>query len=307
MEKCLVLGGGGFIGSNLVAKLSSLGYEIRVFDLPHAQKKYPFETVGNIEWVEGNFTNPVEVESAMRGCSIIFHLISTTLPKTSNDNFSYDIESNLISSVRLLESAVRHNVRKIIFPSSGGTVYGIPTQVPIPETHPTEPISSYGIGKLSIEKYLGLFNHLYGLDYCILRLANPYGEGQKVSTSQGAATIFLHKALRDETIEIWGDGTVTRDYIYISDVISAMVSSIKYSGNQRIFNIGSGQGLSLNELIQQIELVLGRSLKCNYQAGRPFDVPSNILMIENAREFLDWHPKVSIVQGLRQTLEWLRS
>lgn len=307
MEKCLVLGGGGFIGSNLVSKLSSLGYEVRVFDLPHAQKKYPFDTAGDIEWVEGNFTNPVEVEAAMKGCSIVFHLISTTLPKTSNENFSYDIESNLISSVRLFESAVRHQVRKIIFPSSGGTVYGIPTQIPIPETHPTEPISSYGIGKLSIEKYLGLFNQLYGLDYCILRLANPYGEGQRVSTSQGAATIFLHKALHNETIEIWGDGTVTRDYIYISDVISAMINSINYSGPQRIFNIGSGQGLSLNELIQEIELVLERSLKCNYKAGRPFDVPSNILRIENAQKFLKWRPEVSITRGLRHTLDWLRS
>ena len=153
---------------------------------------------------EGDFTSDSDVASAVIGCDVCFHLISTTLPKSSNLDPVFDIETNLMGTVRLLNQVVKSGVGKVIFLSSGGTVYGPPQEIPIVETHPTNPICSYGITKLAIEKYLELFYQLHGVDYTVLRLSNPFGERQRIESSQGAVAVFLGKALRGEKIEIWG-------------------------------------------------------------------------------------------------------
>jgi len=184
--KCLVLGGGGFLGSHLCDALLAKGYAVRIFDRPNLKRYRIFSADEDVEWLEGDFVNQEDVAQAVPGCDIIYHLVSTTLPKSSNDNPVYDIETNVVSSLHLLEVARKADIRKIIFVSSGGTVYGIPNETPIKETHPTNPVCSYGISKLSIEKYLKLYHSLYGVDYCILRLANPYGERQRTVDAQGA-------------------------------------------------------------------------------------------------------------------------
>lgn len=305
--KCLVLGGGGFIGSNLCAALLAHGHQVRVFEYPHVQSQCPPHVINGVEWFAGDFINPSDVDAAMQGCEVVYHLVSTSLPMGSNDNPAYDVESNLVATVRMLESAVRHRLKKVIFASSGGTVYGIPVDIPIAESHPTDPICSYGIVKLAIEKYLHLFHALHGLDYCVLRLANPYGEGQRLVASQGAVAVFLHRALCDEQIEIWGDGTVTRDYIHISDVVSAMLNALDHTGTERIFNIGSGIGRSINDLIGEIGTVLGRTVKHVHRPGRKFDVPVNILGIERASQQLSWKPDIEFGEGIRRTLAWMKS
>ena len=203
----------------------------------------------------------------------------------------------------MLDLAVKYSVKKIIFTSSGGTVYGVPSEIPITENSLTNPICSYGINKLSIEKYLHLYHHLYNLDYCILRLANPYGQGQKLLSSQGVISIFIYKALCNHILEIWGDGTTTRDYIYIDDVVRSLVAAIDYNGKEKIFNIGSGQGITLNTLISQIEQILGYQIKCNYLDSRPLDVPINILNIDRAKYHLDWKPLISLPEGLELTVK----
>ena len=234
--KCLILGGGGFLGSHLCDALLLKGYAVRIFDRPNLKRYRVFSADEDIEWVEGDFANQEDIAQAVPGCDIVYHLVSTTLPKSSNDNPVYDIETNVVSSLHLLKLARKKNVRKIIFISSGGTVYGIPNETPIKETHPTEPVCSYGISKLSIEKYLQLYHSLYGLDYCILRLANPYGERQRPTGAQGAIGVFIHKALNNEPIEIWGDGSVVRDYIYVSDVVEAFVRVIDVDAPFSLFN-----------------------------------------------------------------------
>ena len=228
----------------------------------------------------------------MPGSEVVFHLVSATLPKSSNDNPVYDVESNVMGTLRLLDIARTNGVRRVVFASSGGTVYGLPHTLPISETHSTEPLVSYGITKLTIEKYLHMYHALHGVDYCVLRLANPFGERQRVSAAQGAVAVFLHRALHGETIHIWGDGSVTRDYIYIQDAIGAFVRALSYQGEQRVFNIGSGQGLSLNEILAAIEKLLGRPVARTYEHGRKFDVPVNVLDISRARELLGWQPSV---------------
>lgn len=305
--KCLVLGGGGFMGSHLSEALLELGHAVSIFERPNLKPVEPFPDRPGLEWLEGDFLNEEDVTRAVAGCEIIFHLISTTLPKSSNDNPIYDVESNLVGTLHMLEAARKAGVRKVLFASSGGTVYGIPRDVPIKESHPTEPVCSYGIGKLAIEKYLHLYHVLHGLDYCVLRIGNPYGERQRPTAAQGAVAVFLNKALRNEVVEIWGDGTVTRDYVYIGNVVQAFLKAMAYSGEHRLFNIGSGEGRSLNELIGEIGSVIGRPVARKYLPARTFDVPTSVLDISRAKAVLDWQPQTPFRVGLSQTFKWLQS
>jgi UDP-glucose 4-epimerase len=205
----------------------------------------------------------------------------------------------------MLEVAASEGIRKVIFASSGGTIYGIPLETPIRETHPTDPICSYGIGKLAIEKYLHLYHVQHGLDYCILRMANPYGEGQRPMSSQGAVAVFLDRALHNKALEIWGDGSVIRDYIYIGDVAEAFMKAMMYSGEHRIFNIGCGQGWSLLDLISNIETVIRRPIARIHVSGRTCDVPANVLDISRANKSLNWQPRTSLQDGVAQTWRWV--
>jgi len=302
--KCLVLGGGGFIGSNLCHALLALGDTVRVFENKADTSNGIFGD--RLEWHQGDFNDRAQVANALRGCNVVYHLVSTTLPKNSNDDPIYDVRSNVVGTLQMLDEATREGVSKVIFISSGGTVYGVPQEIPIPETHPTDPICSYGIGKLAIEKYLQLFHALHGLDYCILRLSNPFGEHQPVTGAQGAVAVFLHKALRGEMIEIWGDGGVVRDYLHISNAVDALIKTRTYAGQQRIFNIGSGVGLSLNDVISSIESLTGSTVRRKYLPTRAFDVPINVLDISRAAEVLEWRPALSFEDGLRRTWNWLQ-
>ena len=305
--KCLVLGGGGFLGSHLCEGLLAHGHSVRIFDRPNLQRYVRLATDPTVEWVEGDFCNSEEVSQAVPGCDVIYHLVSTTLPKSSNDNPVYDVDSNVIGSLNLFAAAYKSKVKKIVFVSSGGTVYGVPEEIPIQEAHPTNPICSYGISKLTVEKYLELYRGLHGTDYCVLRLANPYGERQRITGAQGAVAVFLHKAVRNEEIEIWGNGDVVRDYVYVGDVVNAFLSVLENAGEPRIFNIGAGVGKSLNELLAAIEEVLGKPVIRKYLPGRSFDVPVNVLDISRAHRYLGWQPKVSFYDGLSRTLQWIRN
>jgi UDP-glucose 4-epimerase len=303
--KCLLLGGGGFLGSHLCEQLLAEGEAIRIFERPLFLGQSAPSAVGSTEWQEGDFNNVEDLERAVSGCNVIYHLVSTTIPKSSNENPVYDVETNLLGTLRLLDVARHHTVRKIVFVSSGGTVYGKPTEIPIKETHPTDPVCSYGIAKLAVEKYLYLYHQLYGLDYCVLRLGNPYGERQRVTGAQGAVAVFMHKAVLDEPIEIWGDGSVIRDYVYVKDAVRALSLARCNSSEHRIFNIGGGHGRSLHDLVSELEKITGRKLKRSYLPGRSFDVPVNVLDISRARDVLQWYPRVSFEEGLRRTWSWV--
>lgn len=304
--RCLLLGGAGFMGLNLAQALAGSS-KVRIFDRPASILRLQQDGYEGFEWVEGDFSNAKDVHDAVQGCDAVFHLVSTTLPKSSNDNPAYDVESNVISTIHMLESARKCNVKMVLFSSSGGTVYGIPQDVPIKESHPTEPTCSYGIAKLAIEKYLRLYRDLYGLDYRILRIANPYGEHQRTTASQGAVAVFLSRALRGEPIEVWGDGSVVRDFLYVGDVCAAFLKAMRYRGDFRIFNIGAGSGHSINRLLDEIEAVAGRPIVRRHLAQRSFDVPVNVLDITRAREELGYEPTMALRDGLSRTVEWLRT
>jgi UDP-glucose 4-epimerase len=303
--KILVIGGGGFIGSSVVDRLVQDGHELRIFERPRVEPYRAFSANEHVEWITGDMLSAHDVSDAIQGMDAVFHLVSFTLPKNSNEDILYDVQTNLTATVQLLDAMIANQVGRIIFVSSGGTVYGVPQYLPIDENHPTNPLVSYGITKLAIEKYVLMFQHLHGIRSIIFRVANPYGPRQRIETAQGAATIFLHRAIHSLPVEIWGDGSVVRDYIYITDVAEAFSQALHYSGSKSVFNISSGAGVSLNELLNTIEFVVDRPIARRYLPARPFDVPVSILDRSLAETELKWHPKVNLSQGLSNTLHWL--
>lgn len=304
-KKCLILGGGGFIGTAVTERLLSAGWALRIFDRPGVRAHRAFGASERVEWTVGDYQSESDLMAALQGVDAVIHLISTTLPKNSNDSPVDDVRSNVVATLRLLDAMLASGVCRIVFASSGGTVYGVPNSVPITEDHRTQPEVSYGISKLMIEKYLYLYSRLHALEPIALRIANPYGGRQRIDTAQGAIATFLHRALGGQPLEIWGDGSITRDYLHVSDVAEAFLCSLQYEGTRQIFNIGSGVGVSLNELVATIEAVLGRSVERRYMPGRSFDVPVSILDSSLARSELDWVPRISLNDGLRLTLRAL--
>jgi UDP-glucose 4-epimerase len=305
--KCVLLGGAGFLGSHLAERLLGAGHEVRVFDRDDPAWASAARGHPRAEWMRGDFFDTADLGRAISGCDAAFHLVCTTLPQSSNEDPASDVAENVIGTLRFLEAWRRAGGGRIVFASSGGTVYGVPRTVPIAEGHPTNPITSYGITKLAVEKYLELYRVLHGLDYCVLRLANPFGERQRVASGQGAVTAFLHRAHRGEPIEIWGDGSVVRDYFYAGDAADALARALEYRGASRVINIGSGVGRDLNQVVAAIESVIGRPVVRRHSPGRRFDVPASVLDITLARRELGWRPATPFEDGLRRTLGWIAS
>lgn len=302
-SRCLVLGAGGFLGRNLCHSLSESGADVIGFD----RGPCPEELKHFIRWKTGDFSCLHDYSEEASGANIIFHLVATTVPGTSNSDIEFDIDTNLKTTVQLLEYCRKYNDKKIIYASSGGAVYGVPAKVPVAEEDQTNPISSYGIVKLAVEKYLALFGHLYGLDYQILRIANPFGPYQNGMSPQGAVASFMYKMLSGKPIEIWGNGEVIRDYVYVKDVMKAFLSALSYGGSERIFNIGSGRGLSLNRLLREVSTVTGRNPDIYYRDSRKTDVPEIVLDCSLAREELGWTSQVPFVEALKSTKNWMQN
>jgi len=302
--RVLIIGGNGFIGSHLTKFLVAKGQSVRVYNHSHNPG---VELLDEVEYIYGDFGEQDLLKIALNNVDIVYQLVSYTIPSTSNENPIGDINSNVINTLKFLENCLKASVRKIIFPSSGGTVYGLPQQLPIVETHPTEPICSYGITKLTIEKYLYLYNYLYGLDYSILRIANPYGPGQNPTGKLGAVTVFLNRILKDLPIQIWGNGEIVRDYIYILDVVQALYDVQDPNLTEKLFNIGSGQGISLNELLDKIRQVIEEDFQVEYIQGRKVDIPTNVLDITKAKTVLQWRPTVHLETGIQKTWQWLKT
>jgi UDP-glucose 4-epimerase len=303
--RILVLGGSGFLGSHIVDKFLAEKHDVAVYDLyPERFRRSP----SGIKFYTGDFGNVGALDELIAtGFDAVIHCVSTTTPKSSNESPEFDIQSNVIGTLYLLDICVKRNVGKVVFLSSGGTVYGdIGDRDKVDETHAVRPMCSYGVSKLTIEHYLDVYRHLRGLDYVALRLSNPYGERQSPLRALGALTVFLHKSLRRESVEVWGDGRVTRDFIYVGDVANAVyLATVKpVSG---IFNVGTGTGLSLREILVEISNVIGRETTVNWLASRSFDVPRIVLDATKLRRATDWNCVTPIQEGVAITADWLRN
>lgn len=305
-DRIVIFGGAGFIGSHLTAEFLAAGWPVRVFDKSRGDWSNLASLPGPVERCEGDFTNVADVRQALDGCGVVVHLVSTTLPASSNDNPIYDVEANVVSTLRLLDAARQAGARRLLFISSGGTVYGPARRLPIDEDHPTDPACSYGIGKLAIEKYLGLYSRLHGLRSTVLRFSNPYGERQNPGSAQGAVAVFLGRILAGQPIEIWGDGSATRDYLYIGDGARAFRLVLEQDPAGGVYNVGSGIGVSLDELVAALGRVTGRPVAVERKPGRPLDVPANVLDSSRLSAAVGWRPEVPLEEGLARTWDWLK-
>lgn len=301
--KILVTGGSGFLGRNLIERLAADGHEISCLDRFEA----PFLADFGVRMFKGDIYERVLVEEAVSEQDVIIHMACTVIPKTSNDDPYFDVMSNVGGAIRLLDASVANKVRKFVFISSGGTVYGSSVKTPIAEDSPNNPDCSYGITKLAIEKYLRLYRKVKGLSTCSLRLANPYGEHQRYRSAQGVVPVFCYKAIMGEPVEIWGDGNVRRDFVYIGDVVEAIVKSVSTAEAEGEINIGGGCATSLNHLLDAIGRSLGCSVERCYLPSRIFDVPVNYLNIGKAKRLLGWVPQTGIDEGLRRTIAWIKA
>jgi UDP-glucose 4-epimerase len=301
---CLITGGNGFIGSHLLDKLMEEKYSIRIMDKYPERYRSPCK---GVEYIYEDFQNRGVLDDMLKDIDIVFHLVNTTTPKTSNDDPAFDVQSNVLGTLDLLDRCIQRHIKKFVFISSGGTVYGTPELLPIAESHTLDPISSYGITKLTIEKYLYLYYRLYGLDYTIIRPSNPYGERQNPESIQGAISVFLGKIFKNEPIEIWGDGSVVRDFIYVKDLVDGIYSAAVNNSSNQIYNIGSGEGHSLNAIIDILRSVIDKDIKVVYKKGRVFDVPAIYLDITKAKKDLKWMPKTPLEVGIRKTWEYIKS
>jgi len=303
MMKVLVLGGNGFIGSHVVDQLLAIGHKVRVFDRSPERYRKPLKQV---EYRTGHFGDTFQMAEALQGVDAVCHLISTTVPGTSNLDPVADVQSNLVNTLYLLEQMRKKGVRRILYLSSGGTVYGNPESSPVSEDHPLMPISSYGVVKVAIEKYLLMYQQLYGLQPIVLRPSNPYGIRQGHTGVQGLIGTFLSRALAGETLEIWGDGSIVRDYICISDLVRLCVKALD-SDVCGVFNAGSGDGHSINDIISMIRYLSNEDLQINYSEGRSFDVKEVVLDISRASRQFNWQPEVTLLDGMRAQFSWLKS
>lgn len=305
MRRALVTGGNGFIGSHLVDALVAKGYQVRVLDLFDRRFDH---LPPDVEWIRTDINTEYAIREAVVGMDTVFHLAWTSIHETATRDPLMDMTTNLQPAVRLMDECCHAGVQRFVFLSSAGTAYGPARYLPVDEQHPTYPISAYGVTKLAVEKYLHMYHHLYGLDYVILRPSVPYGPGQDPRRRQGAISVFLYRLARGQPIEIWGDGTVVRDYFYIDDLITAILSAATFQPQgDRVFNIGGGRGYSLNELLQVIAGVTGRQAQVVYGPARPFDVPALVLNTALAARHLQWAPQVELATGVARTWEWIQT
>lgn len=302
-----LLGAAGFIGTNLVVELAkNPENKITVVD----RNKNNFRTLRNMNLpylniIESDLTMDSDYEKLVEGQDLVYHLVSTTVPTTANQAIAEELKGNVVLSSNLFEACVHQGVKKVVFLSSGGTVYGKESKCPLNEKTPTNPITSYGIQKISIEKLLYLYNYMYGLDYRIIRLTNPYGPYQRPNGVLGAVTTFTYKALKGEEIQVYGDGSVVRDFIYIDDAVRGIQKIVNGVARHHTFNLGCGYGTSIKQVLETIERVLDIKLNVKYTEARKVDVPVNYLDIKRFETAYGSLNPISLEEGIRKTAEFM--
>jgi len=298
--KILVLGANGFLGSHVSAWLAAKGYRLRLFDLRFL-RAMPWRSK-QVETIEGNFMNASDLTAALDGVEVVLHFISTTVPASSIDNVSFEVESNVSACARLLELMVKKGVRFIGLPSSGGTVYG-DGESDHKEDEPLKPSCPYALGKVMEETLIRFFSDNRNVNYQIWRISNPYGDATKLHRMQGVIDVFLQKIATGEEINIWGDGSAVRDFIFIDDVVEAVGRLIHLGVKNEIVNIGSGAGITVRDVLEVIKKTVGREFTIR-RTNRYAGVTRSVLNIHKLQKLADWRPGYSLRQGIAEA--WRR-
>ncbi|MBI5966096.1 MAG: NAD-dependent epimerase/dehydratase family protein [Chloroflexi bacterium] len=306
MRNALVIGGNGFIGSHLVDSLVGDQWNVAVID--KFNRKFSRIPEG-VNFIQTDIDHSItEIEKVFEAIAphVVFYLAWKTLPETSMKNPVRDIGINLTPSLNLISVCAKAGT-KLVFTSSGGAVYGATNQPHISETHETSPISPYGIEKLMVEKYLSMYRYLHGLDYVAIRPSTPFGPWQDYMGKQGAVAVFLYRVASGLPVTLWGDGSIIRDYFYISDLVDAMIKCADHPlhDGRRVFNVGGGEGVSLIQLLNWIEEIVERKAIIEQYPMRKFDPKTIVLDTQLIRNELGWSPKVSLPEGLKRTWKWM--
>jgi UDP-glucose 4-epimerase len=299
MAKCLLLGGNGFLGRNLASELVNAGYEVVSADLNVSRS---IDNSSAISYLGGDLSNPLFVDTCLQKgpFDYVFLLACSLIPSSGIEAFTKEQEFQKVLGYALPERMKSFGSQNLVFFSSGGAIYGNNGLDLNHEKAPLFPISHYGKAKKLLEASIMELAPANGINYLIVRPSNPYGNGQRLNASQGLIAVTLGKALRNESIEIWGNGESVRDYLHVSDLIRGLLKLIDGNQKNEVFNIGSGKGYSVNQILETIELVVGRKLSVNYSEARSVDVKSSILDISKIYKTVNWQPEVSIKQGISE-------
>jgi UDP-glucose 4-epimerase len=311
--RALVTGGAGFIGSHLVDRLLDDGHHVTVVDDfstgKHANLNLAHACAGDRLAVHAVDITSSDLEGVVARVrpDVVFHLAAQIDVRASVADPIHDATVNILGTVRLLEASRRHGVAKLVLTTSGGCIYGDPDpfQLPIDETYPGRPVSPYGTSKHSAEEYLHTYEALYGLRWTSLALGNVFGPRQDPSGEAGVVSIFGGRMLRGEPVTIFGDGEQTRDFVYVHDVVAALVLAVERGDGLRC-NIGTGHAISVNTLFAELSEITGNQLPASYAPERPGELRHIALNAGLAAAELGWKPRVGLREGLEQTLTWLR-
>jgi len=299
MANCVVLGGNGFLGSSMVDELAAQGHEVTAFDRFSAAE--PAYRAAGVRAITGDFLNEADLRDMLVGQDYLFHFLSTTTPASAENDPSLDVRTNVSQTVRLLELAVQAGVTKVYFASTGGAIYGDQDVPLIGEDSLPSPVSPYAIGKQAIEGYLRYFHRKHGLESVSFRISNPYGPRQHINKKQGVIPIFLHAVASGMPIELFGDGSAVRDYIYAEDAARMMARAVGRMTHHSVYNIGSGRGTSLNDLIGLVREVTGETLSVERRPQPTTFVQRSVLDISRYHSEFGESDLIPLREGIELT------
>ena len=305
--KILVTGGAGFIGSHLVEELLSNGHEILIFDNCLTGNKENLEITGNFTFINDDFGSENSLELIEKfDPDICFHLAAQSSVVVSVENPALDFEHNILQPIKLIQVLLKSNCKKFVFTSSGGTIFGEPSVIPTAEEdYADEPESPYGVAKKRLNELIKIMLKNSSMKYSILNLSNVYGPRQDPHGEAGVVSIFANKYLKNEEPTIYGDGEQTRDYIYVKDVVSALIKSSKIEENH-FLNIGTGIETSVNDLANSMKIQFKSEINPIYKPAREGELNRSVLNNTKAKKELNWKPEYSLDDGMKQVFNWLR-
>jgi len=303
--KILVTGGAGFIGSNLADALIADGHQVSIIDNLSTGKLRNVPAAAEFHQID--ISSPVVDKVMERGkFDVIFHLAAQMDVRKSVENPRNDAEINILGGINLLQSAVGHSVKKLVFSSTGGAIYGEQTEFPASEEHAANPVSPYGVSKLAFEKYLYFFNFQHGLPYVNLRYANVYGPRQNPEGEAGVVAIFCMKLLKGEKAVVNGDGLQTRDFVFVNDVVRANLLSLKFDSSMT-FNVGTGIETDVNTIFDKIKRSCGSTQPRINGPAKPGEQKRSSITHDKIRKFLGWSPSVDLDAGIAKTVDYFKS
>ena len=306
MKNILVIGGAGYIGSHLVPMLIASGRQVTVLGRTISSN---INLIDGVKYISGDFGNLELIQQLLEVHQEVIHLAFASVPNTSFENPLEDLFENLPPTLQLFSVAAAKSV-KLIFVSSGGTIYGEAEELPISELHTKKPISPYGVTKLTLEMYAYFYGATHNLKYIIIRPSNVYGIGQRPFLGQGFISTAIASAIKGIPVNIYGEYGTIRDYLYISDLVSGILSVLNYGHLNEVYNIDSGSGLSNYEVLNNISSILGKGvneIQIKHLKSRPFDVKVNVLNTNKLTEHTGWSPKIVFSEGLLATYKWINT